>query len=218
MSASSVDLIVRRNIDTFLAGVRGKGWHPLHEIATGPGGREPWARARTGQANLSFLALCIAAGTGALSILCAFLVPHAWPAIAAVWCGCVAVMAAALHLRAPGSGWHRMLGTGFARLAMEAGSTTLFVCEEALVAAVVRSEGPMLTVVGYDEVEAVDAEGGRVAVRFGSGCVFEIRDPRARPVDAVPDGIHTELAEAVTAIRVRAAKADQDAGVGSRRM
>lgn len=205
-------MMVRRNMDTFLAGVRGKGWRPLHEIATGPAGREPWTRARAVQGNLSFLAMCIAAGTGAVSVLCAILVPRAWPTIAMAWAGCVVVMETALHLRAPGSGWHRMLGTGFARLAMEAGTTTLFVCDEVLVAAVVRSDGPMLTVIGYDEVAGVDAAGGRMALRLRNGGVLEIRDPRARPVDAVPDGIHTELAEAMSAILARAPKAGRDAG------
>jgi hypothetical protein len=216
LTASAVDLIVRRNRDKFLAGVRSKGWHPLHEVSTGPAAREPWMRARAAQASLSFLALCIAGGTGALAILCAILVPRSWPTIAAVWAGCVVVMAAALYLRAPGSGWHRMLGTGFARLAMEAGSTTLMVCEEVLVAAMVRSDGPMLIVYEYGEVDAVEAAGGRLTVRFRNGSEVVIRDPRAEPVDAVPDGVHTELAEAVTAIEVRASAAAQAASEGSR--
>lgn len=216
MTASAVELIVRRNRDKFLAGVRSKGWRPLHEVATGPAAREPWMRARAVQASLSFLALCIAGGTGALATLCAILVPQSWPTIAAVWAGCVVVLAAALDLRAPGSGWHRMLGTGFARLAMEAGSTTLLVCDEVLVTAMVRSDGPMLVVHEYGEVDAVEAAGGRLAVRFRNGSEVVIRDPRAEPVDAVPDGIHTELAEAVTAIQVRASTAAQAASEGSR--
>lgn len=91
-------------------------------------------------------------------------------------------MATTLYLRAPGSGWHRMLGTGFARLAMEAGSTTLLVCDEVLVAAMVRSDGPMLIVYEYGEVDAVEAAGGRLAVRFRNGAAVEIGDPQAQPV------------------------------------
>lgn len=165
---------------------------------------------------MSFLALCIAGGTGELAILCAILVPPSWPTIAAVWSGCVVVLAAALYLRAPGSGWHRMLGTRFARLAMDAGSTTLLVCDEVLVAAMIRSDGPMLTVYEYGEVDAVEAAGGRLAVRFRNGAAVVIRDPRAEPFDAIPDGIHTELAEAVTAIQVRASAAGQADSKGSR--